>query len=265
MKFVAKDSIMSNNVEILNITKNKKKFNVTTTKGDYIFCEDTIIENYVLKGKIFSEEEFNRIIDSENKFSLYNKTLNFISYQMRSVKEIVDYLKAKDASKEQIEEIIRKITNLGYLNDYSFANNMLESLIIRQKGPLALQMKLKEKGIDEEVIAKTMSSYDDHLQEKIALEIIKSQIGKNTDLPAKKQKQLLYEKLIRNGFSGNVVSQLLSDVDFIDESDETLEKEIARLRIKYRNDEPHIQKTKMIANLMNKGYEYQSIIHKLNE
>ena len=265
VRFVGKDFLMLKKIEIISLAKNKNKFKVITSEGEYSFCEDTILNYYILKGKIFSEEEFTKILDSEQDNNLFNKTLNFISYQIRSSKEIGEYLKKHQATAAQCELIINRLTSLGYLNDDAYALNMLDSICLKKKGPLFLVQKLKEKGIAETIITKVLQSYPIDVQQELALEIAKNQLQKKNYLPAKKQKQNLYEKLLRDGFGGDVISMVLSQVEFIDDSEETLVKEITRLQIKYRNIDEKIVDMKIVANLMGKGYEYSSIIKKIKE
>jgi len=265
VRFVGKDFLMLKKIEIIGLTKNKNKFKVMTSAGEYSFCEDTILKHYIFKGKSFSEEEFTKILDSEQVNNLFNKTLNFISYQIRSHKEIDEYLKKHQATSVQCEQIIDRLTSLGYLNDDMYALNMLDSICLKKKGPLFLVQKLKEKGIAETIITNVLQSYPIDLQLELALEITKNQLQKKNYLPEKKQKQNLYEKLLRDGFGSDVISRVLSQVEFVDESDETLAKEITRLQIKYRDIDEKTVDMKIIANLMGKGYEYSRIVKKIKE
>ena len=89
--------------------------------------------------------------------------------------------------------------------------------------------------------------------------------GKKTHLPPKKQKQNLYEKLLRDGFESDLIGQVLSQATFVDESEATLAKEISRLQVKYRNADKKSVAMKIVANLIGKGYEYSNIIKMLKE
>lgn len=236
-----------------------------TSEGEYSFCEDTILKYYIFKGKIFSEEEFHEILESEQDNELFNKTLNYISYQMRSSKEIKEYLKRYQATEIQCEAIVSRLASLGYLNDEAYASNMLDSVCLKKKGPLYLEQKLKEKGIDEAIISNVLRNYSDDLEQDFIVEIANNQLQKKTHLPQKKQKQNLYEKLLRDGFDRDSIGQVLSRVTFVDESEDTLAKEISRLQVKYRNLDEKIVDMKIVANLMGKGYEYSNIIKMLKE
>lgn len=252
-------------VEILKVTKDKKKFIVLTNIGEYKFDEETIIRHMVLKGKTFTDSEFEEILKTEEESILFNKTLNYISYQMRSEKEIIEYLKEKETSEIVINKIIEKIKSFGYINDLELANNVLDSVIRNKKGPKVLEMKLKEKRIDEKIISEVLSEYTYDIEHDVLNTLIDSLKDKKTDKPVKKQRQHLYEKLIRDGFSNELINGIINNVEFVDNSNETLEKEIEKLEYKYREFSGYERRTKIISNLLNKGYDYSNVNKKLKE
>lgn len=252
-------------VEILKLTKTKKnkKILVETSIGEYKLSEDTIIKFLVLKGKTFTLDEFNKIIDSEKTNDLFNKVLNYISYQMRSEYEIEKYLLDKDASSEEIVAIIEKLKEFGYLNDEELANYVFDLVVRNQKGPKVLENKLQEKRINSLIIKEYLEKYTYSLEYEVISSSLEKIKNRKSDEPIKKQKQSIYNKLLRDGFSSNVINNIISELKLIDNSSENLEKEIEKLLYKYRSLEKKEQKQKMIRSLINKGYEYSEIIKKL--
>lgn len=254
-------------VEILKLTKTKrsKKILVETSIGEYKLSEDTIVNFLVLKGKTFTIDEFNKIIDSEKSNDLFNKVLNYISYQMRSEYEIEKYLLDKNASNEDVGLIIEKLKEFGYLNDKELANYVYDSVLRNQKGPKVLENKLQEKRIDNLIIKEYLNKYNYSLEYKVASEVIEKEKNKKNDEPIKKQKQSIYNKLLRYGFSSNIINNIVSELKLVDNSSEKLENEIEKLLYKYRSLEKKELKQKMIKSLINKGYEYSEIINKISE
>lgn len=251
---------MSKKIQIVNVTKKKNKFIVSTNEKEYTFCEDTIIKYYIFKDKQFTEEEFEEALKAEKENSYLNQALNFISFKTRSIKEIVDYLKSKDASREQSEYVITKLIELGYLDDEIFSKNMLDSIMLNKKGPMVLLEKLKSKGVDEEIIKNTLSLYTIDLEEEILDDLIKSLVKKNNDQPKQKQKQIIYNKLLRDGFTSSLVYRLVDKIEFVDESEATLIKDIEKLKRKYPLKE---DRNKIVVSLLSKGYEYRKIQEKI--
>ncbi len=252
-----------NNITILNVTKKNKKFIVETTKDTIELDEDTIIQYGVFKDKVFTTEEFEQIIlkGLENKSLL--KALNYISYQVRSEKEVIDYLKNNQLPSQIIESIIQKLKQLGYLNDERFAYDIFEyESKVKLQGPFYIENKLYKKGINKDLVNAVIQSYTIDLQiENIQL-IINKEINKLSKYPVRKQKQLLCNKLIQRGYESSIVFEQVNHLNLVDESDESLQKDLRKLLKKYEQKNLSTQelKSKIIVNLLNKGYEYANII-----
>lgn len=247
------------NETVLSVKKLKTKYKVETTENKYSFSEDTIIKYSIFKGKSFNNKELELILEEENKNSLLNKTINYLSYQARSIGEVKKYLLDKECSPNLANEIIDKLISLGYLNDESLTNSLLDYVIRSKKGPKFLEEKLLTKGISEDLIKEVLDKYTEELEEEVLVELLDKITFKYKSYPVKKQKLLLYQKLLRDGFSSEVVNRLINKLKFIDESNDVLIKEIKKLLNKY--DEIDYQvRNKIISKLMNKGYEYANII-----
>lgn len=250
---------MEKTIEILKVTKDKKKFIVLTNEKEYKFNEDIIVEYYILKGATFTEKEFKKILKASEVSDIFNKTLNYLSFQQRSEYEIYSYIKEKGASHQDIEKIIKRLKDYGYINDSSLANYLLDLMIRQKKGPKVLEKKLFEKRIDELVTKDVLSKYDYDKENEVVSLVCESLIKKNTDKPVKVQKQKIYEKLVRDGFSGEVINHNINILEFNDDSLEKLPKEIEKLEYKYRDLDERKKKEKIIASLLRKGYEYYQI------
>ncbi|NLD26408.1 MAG: hypothetical protein GX661_03515 [Acholeplasmataceae bacterium] len=249
---------MIDEIRILNVKRDKNRFIVTTDQGEHSFCEDTIIKYLIFKDKVFSEAEFSEILNTDKKNVLLNKTMNYLSYQYRSQQEIRTYLKGK-ATEQEIEAIIVKLTELGYLNDWTLANSLLEYACSVGKGPRYLEEKLNQRGIEEDIIHETLAAYDEEKQETVLLAIIEKYRRQLNKYPPLMQKKKLAEKLLRDGFTYDQVGNKINRLEFTDESDDLLQEEVARLLIKYEDLSEYEKRRKIINNLISKGYEYNRI------
>jgi regulatory protein len=250
-------------IKILNVSKQGKKYKVETSLKEYIFTADTIIKFLISKDKVFSETEFTEAIKYDSFSVVLNKTLNFLSYQNRSVQEVRNYLTQRTDS-EETEKIIKRLTDLGYLNDSDYANSYLDYVLRNYKGPRFLEENLKSKGIDEALIKETLKKYDDELEKKILSEFIEKHKNKQKNKPLKKQKLLMMQRSQRAGFNFEAISDCLKKTDFVDESEDQLAKEIEKLANKYSELDSRGQRDKIISRLMRLGYTYSDILLHLN-
>ena len=76
---------------------------------------------------------------------------------------------------------------------------------------------------------------------------------------------MVMTKLNRSGFSSASISKILNKLDFIDESEETLKKDILKVekRVEKKDLSNYEKKQYIINSLMSKGYEYKKIIDAL--
>lgn len=87
-------------------------------------------------------------------------------FRLRSEKEIRDKLKRRQFCKDIIEDVIRYLKSLNYINDSVFAKNWIESRIQKPFGLRRIIYELREKGISgriiEEEISKLKNLYSEY-------------------------------------------------------------------------------------------------------
>lgn len=248
---------------VQSVEKKKKKYQVVTDKNKYLLSEETILKYLIFKDKILSEKDLHEINKYEKFNLVLSKALNYLSYQSRSEREMVEYLNSKEATPSEIDKIISQLKSLGYLNDEDFAKYNLDYVIRNQKGPKILEQRLKQKGIDELLIQKSLLLYRREIEEELIEKVVEKMVIKNKKLPLIKQKQNLHQKLIRDGFSNELVNEEINRVSFIDESDDSLKLEINKLLSKH-DVLDNKTRSKIINRLLNKGYPFSKIIVALN-
>jgi len=144
-----------------------------------------------------------------------NNTLRFLSYRGRSEKEIRDYLQKKNAPPEIIEKIITYCKEYNFLNDEKFARDWVRSrTTYRLKSKMIIKMELQKKGIDPEIIEKTLNvkgneEISDAQQVKKLLE---KRLSRYQGLPRDKLYQKLGGFLARRGFGWDIIRKSIDDI-----------------------------------------------------
>lgn len=248
-------------IKIIDVKKKGKKYIVSTLNKDYSLEEDTIIKYAIYKNKKFSINQLESIIIDDQKNKVLNIALYYLSFRSRSVFEVYSFLKKKDYSEDLVLSVIDKLIKFKYLDDSVFSSELLDYYIRINKGPRVIIEKLKQKGIEDSIIIETMVLYDDETAKKVIETIIEKNINKNIQFPIRKQKQRLYNKLLRDGFSGSVILSIINQFRFVEDCEESLIKEIEISKKRYSKYDDKVKRNKIIASLLNKGYEY-SIIKK---
>lgn len=139
-----------------------------------------------------------------------SKALNYLSYKARTVYEMRGYLEKKGFCDGVIEEAIKKLGEMKYLDDYNYAVEWLEiQLAAGDKGPKLMEYKLRQKGISPGIAAEAIDKLiDGNMEFEMATSLFLKKYGQNPNLNyTEKQKAGAF--LSRKGFSYEVVVKVL--------------------------------------------------------
>ena len=126
-------------------------------------------------------------------------------------------------------------------------------MIRKQKGRFGIYQTLLQKGLDKTLIEESLKQYLPEVEKSNALEIAKKVTKLYTSYPVKKQKLQIMQKLASSGYSQEMINYALNSVVFETDFEDRLIKEYHKLVLK------NVEKEKIIAKLLAKGYEYSDI------
>jgi regulatory protein len=204
----------------LNITKiekqkkNSKRWNLYID-GEFAcgISEDT----YVNFGFRTNDEITEATLNEVKRFDEYQfakKTaLDYLSYRIRSVKEIKDKLKEKKISGETIEKTIDHLEKLGLINDGEFAKLLIQSKTGKNpSGKNVIKQKLYSKGIAKEIIEKVLNEYyTEDNEKKLLLDVFNKYQNKIKGLDRNRRRKKMFESLARKGFDFDLINELLNE------------------------------------------------------
>ena len=108
------------------------------------FNEDQIVNNRIIKGNSFLKKDWKKITDSLDQGMVLDKTMKYIDYKVRTVKEIEDYLDEKGYDETFIIKIVKQLKQLKFLDDDRYTKIYLEEaikLINKQKEMYTIQIE----------------------------------------------------------------------------------------------------------------------------
>jgi len=150
----------------------------------------------------------------KEKISAKDYAFKLLSYRPRSIEEIRDRLKKKDYSSRVISEVVKDLKRLKFLNDKEFARMWVENRIrTRPMGRYRLYQELIQKGIDRELIEKTLSNYREEEEIKLARELAQRKLKRSyRNLNQVTTKRRLYGFLQRRGFSYDTIQEAIKEL-----------------------------------------------------
>ena len=145
---------------------------------------------------------------------LYNNALKFLSFRSRSEKEVFDHLIKKEDAIEVITQVIAKLKEQKFLNDYEFAKQWIESRMrFRPRSQKMLAFELKQKGISKEIIEQIFNFQFSIFNEKEQIQkLIEKKIEKYKGLPRQEVFQKLGGFLARRGFDYDTIKASIDDI-----------------------------------------------------
>jgi len=146
--------------------------------------------------------------NEESRNIAFNYSLKYLSFRNRSFKEVYDYLVKKNFVEETINSVLKRLSDLKFLNDEEFARQWIESRQKhRGKSKFILKSELRQKGVNIDTIEILLKdAAEDFETAKTLFDKKKRILGK---LPPEEFKKKMSGFLQRKGFGWPIISKLL--------------------------------------------------------
>ena len=153
--------------EITSITPQKKDKTRCNIEIDGKFCcgmkLDTVIANGLKVGMSVDAAELSHLQLESEKMTALDKALRHISVSMKTEKEIRIFLKKKGYLEDVKDYVLDKMKEYGYVDDAMYASSYAEGAA-KRKGSRLIQLELRQKGVDGEIIDSVLSSLEDETE-----------------------------------------------------------------------------------------------------
>ena len=240
---------------------NKNRFNIYMDNGvreEYAFAvsEDTLIKFHLSKGKEIDELEIEEILFTDQIQKALQLAMNYLSYRMRTKKEIVTYLNEKEIDELEIEEIL-------FADQIQKALQMaMNYLSYRMRTKEEIVTYLNEKEIEPFVVSEVIKKLEEQRlinDEQFALSYVRTQM--NTSM---KGPEVIAQELKDKGVSSHIIEVAIVEYPFDIQLDHA-KKLIEKYAPKYSKDSYKTMMQKVEMTLKRKGYSFTIIQEAMNE
>ena len=150
---------------------------------DRFYCgmslEIVMKQNLKVGSDIDTAKLDNLILDDE-KYKATEKAVKYISNNVKTTKQIKDYLKKKNYSEITINYVLEKLKEYEYINDENYAKSFILTYS-KKYGRLKLKSLLIQKGISELIINSLLEEVKSDNLELVATKYLKNkEINSNT-------------------------------------------------------------------------------------
>ena len=194
--------------------QNGERYNIFL--DEVFFCgvtEDTLIRMNLKKGTKIDEEALKALEEEESKNKCFSYAIYLLGRQNYFEKVLVEKLKRKEYSEEDIRYTLEKLRYYNYLDD----NRLTEAFVrdkkrFSKKGPRYIAEALRNKGVSQEQIAKALEenySTEEAYENCIGIAEKKLEYYKKKTDDLYQLKGKLYAFLAQRGFSSEVIKRTI--------------------------------------------------------
>jgi regulatory protein len=141
-------------------------------------------------------------LNEQKKNKALNKALSLLSKRSYSKGILTQKLREKEYSDEEILEALKKLEEIGFIDDRRYAENLVrEYSVLKHYGAYRIKLKLKEKLISDELISASISEIKQEDELQNIDELAKKHIKRNRHLAKEKIVNRALGYLIRRGYS----------------------------------------------------------------
>ena len=187
--------------------KNPNRVNIYLD-GEFAFGVARITAAWLKNGDELSDEKIARLLTEDSREWAYQQAMLFLSYRVRSEKEIRQNLRKHETPEDVIDETIERLRKAGLANDNEFAQAWVENRsTFRPRSRRALAMELRQKGLDDETVHSAVSGVD---EDALAYEAAQKRLGRLKGLEWNDFRKKLSEFLARRGFPYSVIAPIVT-------------------------------------------------------
>lgn len=179
--------------------------------GEFALGLSRFVAAWLQVGQEIDNEKITALQAKDEREVAYQRAIKFISYRIRSEKEIQRRLKKLGFSEDVIAEVTERLSQNNLVDDEHFAKAWVENRNeFRPRSHRMLAMEMRQKGISEEVITQTLEKTDE--DEDLAYRAASKQSRKYKDLEWPEFRRKLTGFLARRGFSYEIISPVVGQV-----------------------------------------------------
>lgn len=183
--------------------KNPNRVNIYLD-GEFAFGVARITAAWLKNGDELSDEKIAKLLAEDSREWAYQQAMLFLSYRVRSEKEIRQNLHKHEVPEEVIEETLERLRKAGLANDNEFAQIWVENRsTFRPRSRRALAMELRQKGLDDETVSSAILGVD---EDALAYDAAQKRLGRLKGLEWNDFRKKLSEFLARRGFPYSVIA-----------------------------------------------------------
>ncbi|WP_208559639.1 recombination regulator RecX [Marinilactibacillus kalidii] len=182
--------------------------------------EELIIRHMLHKGMVVTKEFQETLEEEDVSRKAFQRALNYLSYGMRSEKEVRDDLIEKEFE-AYIDEVVEKLKDQRFIDDLEYAKSYVRtSANLNRKGPKVIMNELNRKGIDKLQTEEAMEEYSYEDQFDNAFNLAEKAWKKANQKSQREAIQKTKQFLLQKGYDMDIIQAVITELDTEKSEDE---------------------------------------------
>ncbi len=162
---ITKIEIQKNNKDRANIYLDEKFYSGISL--------ELVVKEHLKVGMTLDEEHLQTLIVEDEKSKALAKAVKYMGTNLKTAKQLRDYLGKKDYNPNTIEFVLAKMYEYNYIDDENYAKSYILTYS-NKYGKLKLKLQLKQKGVSEEIIDNLLEDFDCNSIDSVAQKYLKN-------------------------------------------------------------------------------------------
>ncbi|MGG1633508.1 RecX family transcriptional regulator [Paenibacillus sp. FSL K6-3182] len=181
--------------------------------------EDILIRYRLTKGQLVTEAQADEIRMEDERYRGYIMAIAYLGARPRTRKQIEQYLNRKFFEADNIQYALDRLEREHIVDDEQYARQFATSrLKNRLKGRRFIQQELQQRGVSKEAAAEAIGSLDQKVELASAKKAAEKKWRSLKGEPFEKKRKLM-GYLMRSGFPGDIVKDVIKSIDLDGEED----------------------------------------------
>jgi len=196
--------------------KNNKRYSLFAEDKFIIgVSEESLLKFNIYSGVTLSEDILAEIESKENFIAIREQAWRFLARRMHSERELRDKLINKRHDPGSIDLVISELRNKDYLNDTTFAHQLISDEInLKKSGPVLIKNKLLKKGVEMSLVSSLLDEqYPEDLQYQNCRYFAEKKFNSLKSNDDRSIKNKLGSFLIQKGFPWAMINRVISELD----------------------------------------------------
>lgn len=179
-------------------------------------AQEIVLRAGLRTGDPIGEERLAELEGEDLRWKARDAALNLLSFRSRTAAELRDRLRRKEYAPEVVDACVADLVERGLVDDSSFAESFVRDRVrLRPRGSRRLVQELRAKGVDSDTAHAAIGEVMER-EETTELELAREAAARwprRAGEDPQRARRRLFGFLSRRGFGGEVVRQVMDEVE----------------------------------------------------